>query len=274
MNDPFTRAFETRIVHGQPFADYRKATGYNQSTLKAGRRGNWAAVKYSLDGGAQEDTDARVEGRLTHCAMLTPELLDTEFHLCEPRERKQPDGREWVSHSIHNRVFAHTNALAKNEMLMGLLNGTQREISLYWVCEETGLNLKGRIDAFHPEQKYILDLKTTAKGADPMGCARTIASLGYAGQAAWYMEGLRANGFDVEQFIFAFLEKKAPYAVGLYRLNAEDLLRAHAENKELLARLQVCLKKGEWPAYYNEIVDLKIPEEFYTTMESYDGLEA
>lgn len=268
------KIFANRVTYNQSFSDYRKEEGFNQSTLKPGRRGNWAAVKYALDGGSQEDSDARVEGRLLHCAMLTPELIETEFKLCEPRERKQDDGREWVSYSIHSRVFEMTNAVSLNAQLSELLRGTTREVSLYWKCPETGLQLKGRIDAYHPEHKYILDLKTTAKPADPMTCARTIASLGYDCQAAWYTEGLKENHCEVEQFIFAFLEKKPPYCVGLYRLSMEDLERAKSENKELLRRLKVCIEKNDWPAYYNGIVELKIPEEFYTTMESYDDLEA
>lgn len=267
--------FETRLAYGQDFRSYRNAKGYNQSSLKPGRKGNWAAVKYVIDGGASEDSDARVEGRLIHCALLTPSLLDEEYVFCEPRQRKdKTDGREWVSHSVHTKAFNLTGAVSKNETFTSLLKGTHTEISAYWVCPETGLNLKGRIDAYHPTHKYILDLKTTAKGADPMSAARTIAALGYDGQAAWYVEGLRANGLEVEQFIFAFLEKTPPYSVGFYRLDAEDLLRAHTENKELLARLADCLEKNKWPAYYNEIVELKIPSEFLKNVESYDELEA
>jgi hypothetical protein len=90
-----------------------------------------------------------------------------------------------------------------------------------------GMLLKGRVDIVAIDQHgatTIADVKTT-EDASIEAFSKTIAQYGYAQQAAYYMDLLGAS-----HFVFIAVEKTAPYAVGVYCLDAASIAVGREKN--------------------------------------------
>jgi len=110
------------------------------------------------------------------------------------------------------------------------------EASIFAEDEETGLPLKARPDLW-VEDHTLVDIKTT-DDASPDAFARTVTTFGYHLQAAHYLTMTGA-----ENFIFVAVERKAPYAVGIYRLDAEWVQIARCKGGR---RSRSCMSAGRW----------------------------
>jgi len=113
----------------------------------------------------------------------------------------------------------------------------------------------------------LYDLKTTAGSVNPEALTRTVADYGYDVQAAHYLRVWKEATGEDRRFRFVFVEKKAPYEVGVVELYADGTMRpasnyeadealtgdwfADAEQKLSRARRQwrECLDTGVWPGY-------------------------
>lgn len=259
------------LVKGQTFGEYRKAKGYNQSSLKPGKYGDWRKVKWLLDGHDSGDSDSRVRGRLTHTALLQPDLIEDEFELALPRQRRDEEStKTHVSHSIHTGVFEMTNVVHSTPEFKTIISSGEPEVSIYWDDSPTLLPLKGRLDWYCEKRGLIADIKTSSASVSPFSAARTIASKGYDSQAAWYVYGLKELGYCFKEFVFIFIETKAPFTTAFYRMTDKDLNWAHEQNMELVKRLKACIDTDQWPSFVSGITDLSIPEEFKRGVEVYE----
>ncbi|MCZ7538275.1 MAG: PD-(D/E)XK nuclease-like domain-containing protein [Acidimicrobiia bacterium] len=61
------------------------------------------------------------------------------------------------------------------------------------VWEDGGATCRARIDWLHTDGTAIDDYKTTSKSADPESFTRTLFSMGYDVQAAFYLRGLEGD---------------------------------------------------------------------------------
>lgn len=113
----------------------------------------------------------------------------------------------------------------------------------------------------------LYDLKTTAGSVHPDALAKTVADYGYDVQAAHYLRTWKEATGEDRRFRFIFVEKTAPFEVGVVELYADYAGRpasdyagdeaftgdwfADAEQKLARARRQwrACLDSGVWPGY-------------------------
>lgn len=113
----------------------------------------------------------------------------------------------------------------------------------------------------------LYDLKTTAGSVHPDALARTVATYGYDVQALHYLQTWKAATGEDRRFQFIFVEKSAPYEVGVVELYNDGTMRpasdyqpdeqltgdwfADADQKLTRARRQWrhCLDTGVWPGY-------------------------
>lgn len=146
-------------------------------------------------------------------------------------------------------------------------------------------------------KNMVVDLKTT-DDASKDGFSRSIANWRYDVQHPFYLDGLQAairqSGgvipdaavagaaelsaywIDAEtgvlcrcrpdfwrgspdNFVFIAVEKKAPYAVGVYVLDAESVDLGRAQYRADLNRYAECLRTDNWPGYGDKIQTISVP---------------
>jgi hypothetical protein len=60
-------------------------------------------------------------------------------------------------------------------------------------------------------------------------------------------------------FVFIAVEKTAPYAVGVYCLDAASIAVGRERNMKHLDLFEACHTSGKWPAYSSEIETISLP---------------
>lgn len=146
----------------------------------------------------------------------------------------------------------------------------------------------------HHVKDIIGDLKTT-EDASPEGFAKSIANWRYDVQHAYYIDGTRLaleqgkcnppqegtaelsvywtdpvtgvlcrcrpdfwRGYP-KHFAFIAVEKKPPYAVGVYVLDSEGVDIGRAQYQHDLRIYAECVRTGEWPGYGDKIQTISLP---------------
>jgi hypothetical protein len=112
-----------------------------------------------------------------------------------------------------------------------------------------------------PGRLIIPDYKTTADVGDPEAFGRTMANFRYHGQAAWYLDLMRALGLadDAAAFVFIVQSKQAPYLVSVLEPDAEALEIGRAENRAAINLFAKCTSNNEWPGYDEGVVPASLP---------------
>lgn len=166
-------------------------------------------------------------------------------------------------HGMRAAVFAHPAASAL------LLADGEAELSCYAVCPITGVLLRTRPDWLRKDG-IVADLKST-EDAGPEEFARSIANWRYHVQDPMYCdvigEAIRQSGntefTSPKHFVFIAVEKKPPYAVGVYKLREEDVELGRAEYRNDLNDYADCLQSDHFPAYSPRIENIALPAWYY-----------
>ena len=155
--------------------------------------------------------------------------------------------------SLRDSVMAHPIAAA-------IFADGIAERSGYWRDEPTDIGLKFRPDWLTDflGRPTCVDLKTTIS-ADPDDFARSVAKYGYHAQAAWYLDGLAANGINDAAFLFVAVEKTPPYPVAVIELDDEALAEGRRLNRRAIDLYARCTDTGIWPAYGDDITLISLP---------------
>lgn len=143
-------------------------------------------------------------------------------------------------------------------------------------------------------QNMVVDLKTT-DDASPEGFGKSIANWRYDVQHPYYLDGLRqalqqsgdqapaegaaelsaywvdqATGLlcrcrpdfwrgEPKHFVFIAVEKRPPYAVGVYVLDEESVEIGRAQYRADLERFAECVRTDSWPGYGDKIQKISVP---------------
>jgi exodeoxyribonuclease VIII len=143
-------------------------------------------------------------------------------------------------------------------------------------------------------KNVVVDLKTT-DDASLEGFSKSIANWGYDVQHPYYLDGLRlaleqsdslppAEGRaelsaywhdpvtgvlcrcrpdywqgSPDHFIFIAVEKKAPYAVGVYVLDADSVTSGRAQYRANLDKYAHCVANDNWPGYGDKVQTISVP---------------
>lgn len=132
------------------------------------------------------------------------------------------------------------------------------ELSVYWNDPVTGVLCRCRPDWWR-EDDLIIDLKST-EDASPEGFAKSIANWRYDVQHPFYLDGIRqATGRTPKGFVFIAVEKKPPYAVGVYILDTESVELGRAKYREALRTFAECQRTNTWPGYGDKAQVISLP---------------
>lgn len=240
--------------------EYRAAEGVNKSTLWAMRRSP-AHYRWLLDN-PSPDTAALKLGRAVHAAVLTPEIFASDYAVVpDGIDRRTKSGKEayeaFILSSAGKEILSADDAelaraiaaaVAASDDAMELLQGTEREVPLFWDDQETGLRCKCRVDAFSAERGIMIDLKTCTD-ASTEAFTREALKFGYHVQAAHYVAGFYERFGKVPDWWFIAVEKSPPYAVNV--LSADDAFICCGEGirSELMHKVKKCREADQWPGY-------------------------
>lgn len=219
-----------------------------------------------------EETEALWLGRALHTRVLEPELYaatyalqpyfgdgrKTEVKAAKAKWAEKNAGREAVEPAMWARIEGMAAAILAHPLARELLTGGRAEVTLRWDDPETGLPCKGRADYWRPDIDTAIDLKT-CENASPEAFAKSVANYRYHVQQAHYCAGFAALGYQVSNFVFVAVEKRAPHAVLVAMLDDAATERGEGLYREEMETMAACVESGEWPAYGNGIQILTLP---------------
>lgn len=169
-------------------------------------------------------------------------------------------GRIVLSPEVWDQLHAMRDAVHNHPAAHALLTSVpgEAEKSVYWIDPTTGVLCRCRPDWWR-EDNVLVDVKTT-DDASPEGFAKSMANWRYDVQAAFYMDGIeQATGKRPKSFVFIAVEKKPPYAVGVYVLDSASLELGRAQYQHDLRVYAECLANDNWPGYGDKIQTINMP---------------
>lgn len=244
-----------------------------------------------------EETPALTFGKAFDCAVLEPAMFGDLYAVMPAnaprdmrrfRDAKKPSaetlasidwwdkfasdnaGRTFLTRETYDQALAMGASLRAYEMTFKtdghdltvnageLFDACQKQVTIYWIDEETGVLCKARLDLFEPDILFAGDLKSTLD-ASKAGFSRSINRYRYHVQAVGYADGCRASGYPLKSFAFFPVEKDAPYIPASWHVDAPSEERGWAIRQRSLRKLDACLKSGKWPGYTTTVEPIGIP---------------
>lgn len=243
-------------------AQYHAHPAVSKSLLDKIARSPLHARAY-LDGTREEPTASMNFGTALHTAVLEPERYAGEYAVFEGDRRTtagkkayeelMQKGATIISAADHGAISAMVASIQQHQTAGAMIECGHAETSVFWEDPVTGIECKCRPDYWRREYGVVVDLKTT-DDASPEAFARSVASYRYHVQAAHYMEGTRAT-----RFVFVAVEKKPPYAVAVYELDADSLKAGRILRERDIASIASCREFNVWPGYSEHIQTLSLP---------------
>lgn len=200
----FGTAFHSRILEGREKFDAAYASELDISTLGKDvlKTGDQLRAKCTDLGCAKNGTLLEMADRI-----VAADPTAICFAHLEAKYNKMHEGKTFMPARAMRRIELAAQAIESSPELMEMLDGTEREVSVFWVDQETGVPMKARLDAFKPG--LIIDPKTFANMLNKpltLAITGTIAQRAYGIQAITYKDGLKqALGHDA-RFMFIFVE--------------------------------------------------------------------
>ena len=255
------------IIKNMPTSEYFAIKALSASGAKLLRRS--AAHYLASTTSNREPTGAMKLGTLTHTLLFEPSAFEEEYAIAPMFDKRtnigkkaalefgeDNAGKKILDESELLRAKAISEAARGNPVVQEYFEkGGEAETVFLW--EQYGVPCKARMDFI--SGNTILDLKT-CKDASPEGFAKQIGSFQYHMQAAFYIDGFRLVTGNDAKFVFIAVESEAPYAVGIYEIDAASLasggraMRSAAETYKEAQKPQ-----QDHPCYTTGIRTLAIP---------------
>lgn len=111
-----------------------------------------------------------------------------------------------------------------------LMRSAQVEMAQLWDDEPTGLPCKARIDIRVPDERLIVDVKTTSARSQNefvSNCYR----YDYDRQAAFYLDGCQQAGEYADQFIILGIQKQKPHNLYVVEVAADSIFLDYGRRK-------------------------------------------
>lgn len=252
------------IYPGISHPDYREIDAVSNTYL--------GKLKHCPANARVPDTDSpeKILGRAFHTYILEHESFAREYVVAPSTNRRKKNGRaEWAEFAIENigkTILPEEDmtliqemyiAVHKHPTAMELLNQGEREQTIIWQDEETGLWCKCRPDQMPLFAGTLADLKSTADASE-QGFRRQVLAHGYYRQDAMYREGIACvTGKIFDAFAFIAVEKKKPFRVAVYTLDLDFQQLGYDEFHQLLRLEKQCRETGVWHNFNNDgVVEL------------------
>lgn len=202
-------------------------------------------------------------GSALHEMILEPHLFNSNYIVIPKIDKRTKEGKntynEFLKESKGKRLIQEDEMTmilemaqnaTKNKTFMSFLENSHRELSCYKIDEKTGLKLKIRPDILPQDKNIIVDIKSCIDSS-PKEFKKNVYSYGYSLSAAYYCDILNR-----EHYVFAAIEKQAPFDISLYVLNDEMIDYGKQQYKMALSLIKWSYDNKYW-CDYNEFEILK-----------------
>jgi hypothetical protein len=256
-----------KILHNLARADYdRMKSRINWSTLKLMSKSPMH-YQHALTAESESKDHFNV-GNAGHTLILEPEKFSSGYALyTELRNSKKWEafkeanaGKTILTEDGWATAHEMRDAVARHPLASKMLGvHGHSEVTILWDLQAGPATFEMRARLDRVTDGAIYDIKST-QDASPAGFGRECERFRYHTQASLYRRGAQAvTGKDFEHFIIA-VEKKAPFAVAVYRVTEEQLAIGEEEYTTYLAKLDACRQADSWPGYPDEVMDLTLPK--------------
>ena len=144
----------------------------------------------------------------------------------------------------------------KHKYAQALISGNYKtEITFLWDDNMyEGVKCKCRTDIWRPEEKIIVDYKTT-RSAWPSEFARSAVNYDYDLQAAHYLKGVEQS-LDEKGYLFYFIaqEKEPPYAIQIFKAGEDFIKLGKVKRNWALNNYWWAIENKNWDRSYEEQV--------------------
>lgn len=132
------------------------------------------------------------------------------------------------------------------------------EKTLQWHDFQFDLDCKARLDA--GPDGYLVDLKTTSKGATAHEFNRAVCDYMYDLQACHYSRGAEALGMGPREFVFVVIETTPPYSTAVWILPERWVAVGRQRWEYAMNKWRICLESDVYPGIVQEKqADLMLP---------------
>ena len=258
MNHNLAQGSDPAFCAGMTEADYRKAIGLSQSSLKIFHK---SAAHYLASTEEQnEPTDAMILGSVFHAMMLQPDKAKELYAVKLKVDGRSKEGKFVINVEQEAQLLQmRSSVIAHPKACVLLAQSDYKELPVFgtYPTPYGDVRLKGLIDAYDSKNGFINDIKT-CESASPEDFKRAIWDRRYDFQDVQYGWLLQNAGKPVNQFNFICVEKKPPFAVAVYCISAESLLKSAGRWEDLVIEYGACQSSGIWKAYSDEVIELSL----------------
>jgi len=197
---------------------------------------------------------------------IESEDLFTDDYAIAPECRKGSKGwkafeeevgdKKIIKRNDYNSIIDMASKIHEHPVGHDILEDQSRKEEAFFF-RKNGHYCKGKFDVL-TSSNYIVDWKTTTD-ASSHGFSKSIVNFKMHFQAAYYVMGLELAGQPVEGFIFAAIEKTAPYGVGFYQLSHESLAKGMELVEDAFNKLDHVAKSPN-ETYSNQIEFIDLPQ--------------
>lgn len=238
--------------------DYHKREGISASRLKKALKSS--AHFFTKDKPSEQKEHFNI-GHAFEDMFAEGGLPENTYWVFDPEKRPLPENnmnktlnKEWKAEQYKMNEGKKVLTAENMEDLKGMLNSCEakhiqsvlkgeviKQLSAYWIDEESGLLCKTRPDIVIKRKEggiILVDIKT-ANDSSPNGFAKQFSNLNYGIQAATQIDGIEtAMNDEVLYYIYLVVEKTAPYNASLFTLPFEDIEKHQAIYKDLLMKVK------------------------------------
>lgn len=266
---------EVGIYYNVPFEEYLKWPCFSKSMISATRKSALHLKKYMDE---KESTDSLTLGSYVDALLLDPK--EAKKFKVKPETYISSDGKvkpftmraNTCKQMVEDMEYAGFKVIDKwmediaQEMILSIrsnneinfiLENAEKQVSLVWVDEETGVKCKGRLDL--KNDCFITDLKSS-KDASKGPFSRDMHKFGYHQQAGMYNNAFELLfGAKPEPFRFIVAENQAPFCTALYVLDEESEEAGLIEARVAMRLYQSYLEQGTYTGYSPLFTEIGIP---------------
>ena len=267
--------------------EYHQGPGVSKSDLSLFAKSplHWWHAKRNPERERTEPAAALVLGSAIHSAVLEPDLFPSAYASLPEDAPKRPTdrqvnaakpsadtlnaiawwrdfeaanaGKELLTAEQWTTTLAVRDAVRRHPIARTIFTGGRAEQSVHAIDAETGAHIKCRFDYLGG---MAADLKS-CDDASPDGFGRAAFNFSYYLQPPWYFDVMQsAFGEAPPWWVFVAVEKKPPYAIGIYYVTQEQLDLGRRQARQLLTRLLAAQKLDQWPSYSDhEVRALELP---------------